>query len=197
MLIRKSCYDELGLYNNRLRQLPDFEMWIRLIKRFEIFISDRELINFRVLPGENASSQTSTNSIRTINEHYLIANGFFDSIDRNQLIDGFVDLLCIKDVPSEEHLDIEKARLFFCEMPWLEKPYRMIGVLELFKLLNSPTHHDLLSHAYGIDDRWFQQKMGEIDVLRPKIIEDLKGRGKFLSAGARRLVHLLGGRFGK
>lgn len=44
LLIRKSCYEALGMYNNRLRQLPDFDMWIRLLKRYDIFISDKELV---------------------------------------------------------------------------------------------------------------------------------------------------------
>ncbi|MDH4186831.1 MAG: glycosyltransferase [Nitrospira sp.] len=168
MLIRTSCYKEVGVYNNRLRQLPDYDMWIRLTKRYPIYISERSLINFRIMPGENASTQTATNSIRTINEHYVIADTFFDNVDAGLLIDGFGDVLKHKDVPSHEHLDIEKAMLFFSSTNDLNKPYQMIGLLRLSRLLNSPVHHEILGKDYGIDDRWFQLRMGDIDVLRAK-----------------------------
>ena len=170
MLIRRSCYEQLGLYNNRFRQLPDLDMWVRLVKRYEIHISELDLIKFRVLPGKNASSQTATNSIRTINEHYLIANAFFDGVTRECLIDGFYDLLICKDVPSKEHLDIEKTLLYFVYNQWLGKPYKIIGLLRLSDLLNSTAHYDVLVNSYGIDDRWFQKEMGEVDVLRAKVL---------------------------
>lgn len=168
MLIRASCYKEVGMYNNRLRQLPDYDMWVRLIKRYPIYVSERSLINFRIMPGENASTQTATNSIRTINEHYLIADTFFDNVGAGQLMDGFGDVLKHKDVRSDEHLDVEKAMLFFSSQNELDKPYKIIGLRKLYRLLNSPVHHEILSKDYGIDDRWFQSKMGDIDVLRPQ-----------------------------
>ena len=170
MLIRRKCYEVAGLYNNRLRQLPDFDMWIRLVKHFEIYISERELINFRILPGENASSITANNSIRTINEHYLIAYNFFEQVTREQLINGFYDLLNIKDIPTKEHLDIEKALLYFHPNYSLGKPYLMIGLIRLYDLLNSQNHKIVLRKDYGIEDKWFQKKMGNVDVLRPRIL---------------------------
>jgi glycosyltransferase involved in cell wall biosynthesis len=188
MLIRKSCYDELGMYSNRLRQLPDLDMWIRLVKRHPIYISDRELINFRILPGENASSQTAINSIRTINEHYLIANTFFDDVEARHLVDGFQDVLKHTDFLGEAHLDIEKALLFFGTNEWLGKPYRMIGLLKLNYLLNSPVHHEILVNAYGIDDRWFQKEMGAIDVLRPKVVAEVGYQKSRLRHTLRRLA---------
>lgn len=173
MLIRKSCYEELGKYNNRLRQLPDFDMWIRLVKKHEIYISNRDMISFRLMPGENASSQTPTNSIRTINEHFLIAETFFDGISRNQLIDGFGDILVHSDIPTDIHLNIEKVLLYFVYNQWLGKPYKMIGLLKMGQLLNDFAHSEILADSYGIDDKWFQQQTGDVDVLRPKMVANI------------------------
>lgn len=170
MLIRKSCYDELGVYDNRLRQLPDFDMWIRLVKRYPIYISDQPLVNFRILPGENASSQTAKNSIRTINEHYLIAERFFEDVDKIQMIEGFNDKLRCHDILDDVHLDIEKALLYFDHNQCLRKPYQMIGLLRLSRLLGSMKHQEVLFHDFNIDDQWFHEKMSEIDVLRPKLV---------------------------
>lgn len=172
MLIRRSCYDQVGFYNNRLRQLPDFDMWIRLVKRYAIHVSERTLINFRILPGEAASSSTTTNSIRTINEHFLIAEEFFDGVDRDQIIDGFEDVLTFKHIPTEQHIDIEKALLFFIPNRWLSRPYLLIGILKMHRLLESPAHRDVLLEHYGIDDRWFHREMGDVDVLRPRMVAE-------------------------
>lgn len=170
MLIRRACYDEIGLYNNRLRQLPDFDQWIRLVKRHPIHVSERELVDFRILPGENASGQTSTNSIRTINEHFLIAERFFAGVDRERLREGFDDLLVNDALPTEAHLGIEKALLYFVPNQWLGKPYQLIGLLQLGQLLGCPQHRQVLADEYGIDDRWFHRTMGEVDVLRPRML---------------------------
>jgi glycosyltransferase involved in cell wall biosynthesis len=169
MLIKKSCYQEIGLYNNALRQLPDFDMWVRLVKKYNIHILKDELINFRVLPSENASSQTPINSIRTINEHLLIAENFFNDIDKDLLIEGFEDVLVNKKITSNIQLDIEKVLLYFQYNQWLGPVYNLIGILNLYKLLNSPDHAKLLHEYYGIDDLWYQKKLGEIDTLRPKM----------------------------
>lgn len=166
MLIRRSCYDRCGLYNNRYRQLPDFEMWIRLVKVHDIFISDESLIRFRIVPGENASSQTHINTVRTLNEHFLIAETFFDEVDRKILLEGFSDLLTCKDIPTPAHLDIEKALLYLVPNQWLGAPYGMIGLQKLFHLLNSDEHRAILAREYEIDDRWYQARMGEIDTLQ-------------------------------
>lgn len=170
MLIRRECFDQVGVYDNNLRQLPDFDMWGRLVKRFPIHISERELINFRVLPGQSASSQTVANAVRTMNEHYLIASGFFQNVGSQPLKDGFSDLLRYPDVPGDTHLDIEKALLFFVPNRALGKAYEMVGILELNLLLSSDGHREVLARDYKIDAGWYHRKMQEVDVLRPKFL---------------------------
>lgn len=170
MLIRRKCYEELGGYSNSLRQLPDYDMWIRLVKHYPIHVSERELINFRVVPGENVSALSVTNSIRTMNEHYLIADTFFQDVEAQQLKEGFSELLKYPEIPSSTHLDIEKVLLFFWPNPAIGKAYRMIGIIKLNQLLARREHREVLEKAYGIDGQWFQVKMGEIDILRPKFL---------------------------
>ncbi|MDD4904615.1 MAG: glycosyltransferase [Methylobacter tundripaludum] len=185
-LIRKSCYVALGGYNNRLRQLADFDMWIRFVKHYEIFISDRELISLRFIPSENTSRQTRASSIKTINEHFLIAESFFENVKREQLIEGFSDLLEIKDIPSEQHLDIEKVRLLFVENQYLGAPYKIVGLLKMYELLHSPIHQDLMISQYGIDDTWFQQQMSEVDVwIQTKVERDGSIAGLVQAGGDR------------
>lgn len=167
MLIRRSVFDELGAYNNRLRQLPDLEMWVRVVKKYKIFISDQVMVKFRILPGENASSDTGANHIRTMNEHFLIAEMAMDHVDRELFLEGFGDIAVIPDVPSDVHLDIEKALLYFHENQWLSRPYKLIGVLKMRKLLDSDVHREVMARDYGIGDYWYHLQTGAINVLRP------------------------------
>ena len=167
VLIRRACYTEVGLYDNRYRQLPDLDMWIRLTKKYKFFVSDRDLISFRILPGENASSQKGGNYVRTMNEHYLIGTTFFDGVSKELLVEGFGELLVFKNPPSEIHCDIEKALLYFAPNPWLGHMYQMLGLNRLFQLLGSKRHRAVLESDYQIDDRAFQRLSTEADVFRP------------------------------
>ena len=162
MLIRKSCYEELGMYDNRLRQLPDFDMWVRLIQQYNIFISDREMIAFRQLPGENASSATNINLRRIFNESYFILEKFFDGASRDILIDGFGDLLINKNCQDNFCLDIEKSLLYFGKNRWASHIYNQIGLEKIYSLLNSDIHREILMNNYNIDDRSFQAMASDI-----------------------------------
>jgi glycosyltransferase involved in cell wall biosynthesis len=165
MLIRKGCYDAVGLYDNRLRQLPDFDMWVRLTKRYDIHISNREMVAFRQLPGENASSGTSANLRRLLNESYFILQRFFDGIPRDVFLDGFGDLLVESDPPDEAHLDIEKSLLYLGRNRWASHIYNLIGLERIHFLLGSDKHRRILIDCYGIDDHAFQSLSAEISVL--------------------------------
>lgn len=181
MLIRRRCYQELGGYNNNFRQLPDFDMWIRLVKHYPIHVMERELVDFRILPMESASSNTAMNSIRIMNEHFLIAESFFESFSAQQLRQGFSDLLKHPDLPSEVHMSIEKALLLLVPNKVLGRAYSLMGLLKLNHLLACTTHQRVLTNDYGIDGRWFQERMAENDVLRPRFVAMLAQQRRNLS----------------
>jgi len=57
LMIRRSCYDKVGLHNPALAQLADFEMWVRLLGVYEIHLIEEPLVGFRVREGAmNASA---------------------------------------------------------------------------------------------------------------------------------------------
>lgn len=165
MLIRKQCYKELGMYDNRLRQLPDFDMWVRLTKLYDIHISNREMIAFRHLPGENASSNTTHNLLRLMNESYFILQRFFNGVSRDVFLDGFYDLLVEPNLPDDAHMEIEQSLLYLTKNRWASHIYNLIGLEKLHYLLGSNKHRRILRDRYGIDDRKFHSIAAEISVF--------------------------------
>jgi glycosyltransferase involved in cell wall biosynthesis len=56
ILIRKDCYHQVGLYDVRLAQLPDFDFWIRLCMKYDIYILPEKLVKFRIFKNEISAS---------------------------------------------------------------------------------------------------------------------------------------------
>ncbi|HLX53335.1 MAG TPA: glycosyltransferase [Aquella sp.] len=77
MLIRKSVYVEIGLYNRLMASLPDFEMWVRVCAKYNIYIMPEKLVKFRILDGErNASGNNPDNIIRGQFESLKVFDAF-------------------------------------------------------------------------------------------------------------------------
>lgn len=64
LLIRRTAYQTVGLYDPRLAQVPDLDMWIRLCLRHEIHILTEPLIAFRIRHGLQNASAASPHNIR-------------------------------------------------------------------------------------------------------------------------------------
>lgn len=166
VLARREVYEALGAYNGAFRQLPDFDMWIRAAKKFELFVLDEELIRFRYLPGKNASSQHSENSVRTMNEHFLIGCSFFSDFSMPLLSEGFSDIVSERAFESQKHLEIECALLLFRPVRWFQEVYNVAGMLNVLKLYSCPSVRNIMQNEYGIDDKWLHQRFARVETFR-------------------------------
>jgi len=80
VLIRRRCYDEAGLYDPRLAQVPDLDLWIRLAMKHEIHVLAEPLIRFRILDAQrNASAARPEVVVR-------------DAWERRHVLDRFLDI---------------------------------------------------------------------------------------------------------
>jgi glycosyltransferase involved in cell wall biosynthesis len=77
IMIRRAVFEEIGLFDPRLANLPDFDMWVRLCAGHDIHVANDELIAMRILDGNrNMSAPRSDSLIRTLTEYYLVLKHF-------------------------------------------------------------------------------------------------------------------------
>jgi hypothetical protein len=146
ILIKKKVYEDVGLYRYYLRQLPDFDMWVRLIKQFPIHILQETMVVHR-RHGSNASMNTNENVTRGKHELYLIYNSFFDNMSDEIFEEGFEDNLINKKATLHEELLCEQAFLLL-NNPVCGNVCRSIGLIKLANLLQYKKTRDILSYCY-------------------------------------------------
>ena len=70
-MIRRSVFDEIGYFDRRFANLPDFDMWVRLCIGHDIHVVPEEVTAMRILDGaRNVSAPRRDSLIRTQNEYY-------------------------------------------------------------------------------------------------------------------------------
>lgn len=73
VLIKRECYYKVGHYDERFRQLPDYDMWIRLLQNSNIHVMNDKLVKFRKHSnGQNESSANADVSRRCRWENIVI-----------------------------------------------------------------------------------------------------------------------------
>jgi glycosyltransferase involved in cell wall biosynthesis len=169
MMIRRNALIRAGAFDNRLRQLPDLDMWVRVSKRERFHVDAAPLVKFRIWKsGQNVSAGSAENSVRTHLEHMLISETFFDGVDDALLREGFGSLLRRPDLPSRMHREIEECLLYFGDPnAGYVRTLRLIGYRKLYALLGRPDVRTVLEQDYGIDDRFFQSTAAVGAVLFP------------------------------
>lgn len=158
MMVRREALVRAGAFDNRLRQLPDLDMWARIARRERFHVHDAPLVKFRIWKnGGNVSSGSPENAARTILEHMLIAENIFREVDDDVMREGFRELLRHPEIPTPAHREIEQALLYFAEpAAAYARTLKLLGYRKLYTLLGRPDTRDVLIRDYGIDDRFFQ-----------------------------------------
>ena len=83
ILIRKKCYDEVGLLDERMANIPDLDMWVRLCLKYDIHIVNEKLVRFRIMADKSsASADKLSTHIRARFESMHILNHYLAINDR-------------------------------------------------------------------------------------------------------------------
>jgi glycosyltransferase involved in cell wall biosynthesis len=157
IMIRREALNCTGPYDNRFRQLPDFQKWIALVQFGEIFVSPEQLVKFRIHDSNTSAVKPDTGR-RDANEFRLIIRSAFF----NMSAENFSASFGLKSPPlvSETHLKIEKALFLISYKGRLEYIFREAGLDLMYELLASDEARFLLSSKYGYDINSFYSDMG-------------------------------------
>ncbi|MEN6420032.1 MAG: glycosyltransferase [Clostridiaceae bacterium] len=109
ILIRRDILIDLGR-NRALRQLQDFDKWIRLVKQAPITILQDQLTLHRrhLATHANTSAPKPENSLRALSEMYLLSETFFDGLSNELFIEAFQSLFRKPNAKTPEELTCEK-----------------------------------------------------------------------------------------
>lgn len=157
ILAKREAYDVAGLYDNRLRQLPDMDMWIRVLEHFDIFVMPEKLVSFR-MHAHNTSMPSPEASRRDLNEHRLILRKTFERMSG----DYFIKALGSKCVEIDDDLDlqIEQAFYLLSHHGIYTDIFQELGLDILFDVCKDAAGLTRLSNKFGFEVADFHRAMG-------------------------------------
>jgi glycosyltransferase involved in cell wall biosynthesis len=152
----EEIYCEPALY-----QLQDYELMIRLAKKYDFDYLDEKLYRFRMRRGElNLSGHSPEKHIRTRNEFNIIMRRFFDGISPEFFKEIFPDLV--------KKPDFTTTLEYLCEQAFvlLQAPtgsLRLLGLARLYDLLHDPHAKVVLEREYGFTHVTFAAALQTMD----------------------------------
>jgi Glycosyl transferase family 2 len=147
LLIRRSVYDTLGLYNPLMSALDDFDMWVRVCLHHEIHVLQQTLVNFRLLEGEgNASGDRPENFRRGQFEWLKILDHFQSDEALEQLHEIFPEM---GDQMRGASDAVKRHALARMAVKHENAAHRLWGINLLYELQSNPEIRRELAHEIG------------------------------------------------
>ena len=164
-VMEKEVLSEAGLFNLASIQLQDFAMWIKLVKKYDIYIIENQLVKYRILPRSSNLSSNPANSIRTIFELYQIHRNILDDIPINLFKSSFTGLIKNPQFVEESEYKLEKAFLYLNHsVTWVQA----IGAEKLFSLLQDENSLIVSKSRYNFDLPKLYELNKEVDLTNIK-----------------------------
>lgn len=160
MLIRKSSYDKVGVYNPVLRALPDFDMWIRLFGEVDVKVIDEKLVMFRQHTF-NESGQNTPIKMRAATEGKQIYSWWAK---------GIVTVAQLRDMFPEVEFEVDDNRLaqfYLARQALYTNRPALIGTAVdiLYKELQKPEVYKLLEEHKLYSYRALSEDVVRYDVF--------------------------------
>lgn len=171
VLIRKACYLEVGVYDRRLGQIGDFEMWVRLCMKYNIHILEKPLTRFRVRENEmNQSGNKPETHNRISLEYQQVLLNYLAISSEAELFAIFPDIREMA-IAKHNHIPFLLARYAIERGMHIHQAF---GFNLLYDLMRDPTTVGELEQKYNFSYINFIQLTGSRDIFRLEAVAQLR-----------------------
>jgi glycosyltransferase involved in cell wall biosynthesis len=172
LLIRRECYDTVGLYDPRYAQLPDLDFWIRLCLKYDIHIIPENLIKFRIRAGEaNVSGGRLEGRIRDYFELTHILDNYLAIKSREELLKIFPES---GEVPIA--LQMKEIHFLIARLALESRIREYFGLKVMFDLLGDNSFAQEIEDRYGFRYVDFIRLTGKLDPFNVGSLRELEER---------------------
>lgn len=163
ILIRAEIYKELiGSWYVAFRQLPDFQMWVRLVQKHKIHIIEEELLNFRWHSSENTTNVSipaPENFARVLNEECYMWWEVISDMEEEYFRNTFDYRLLNKQPQTAEEVKCEK---FFVLAKAEREALRQAAVFYFYDIYKDKKVQNCFEEIYGFRRKDFYKLETEI-----------------------------------
>jgi len=112
-MIRKEIIDEIGAYDYSLVQLQDYDLWLRILMKSDIYILEDKLTLYRrfVHSDANLSADSNEKNRRVINETNYVIDRIIEKIDDDLFLKAFRNELLNSSIEDKVDVKCEKLLL--------------------------------------------------------------------------------------
>ena len=169
VLIRKKCYDEVGLYDERVANLPDLDMWVRLCLKYDIHILNEKLVRFRIMTDKSsASADKPSTHIRSGFDYIQILNHYLAINDREIFLKIFPEAAKY-GIVEEEYIPYFLSRL---AVDINTRTWHLWGLQTLFNFLGQDGMAISLEKKYGFRYRDFYDLTAQHDIFNIVVMQE-------------------------
>ena len=162
-MIRRQYYDEIGLYDLRFRQIPDFDFWVRFCLKYDIHILSEPLTYYRVHDSNISEVKPETLIRHNIELTQILKHYCTAEVEQNfHLI--FPDSPYLSQIQSD--FSLAKFALAIQALNTGRSPHQSFGIDLLYQQLNNPNKAKKIEQAFNFS-LWDLKKItGEIDLFK-------------------------------
>lgn len=163
ILIRTDIYRKLvDDFNKAFRQIPDYQMWVKLISKAKIYIIEEELMSFRWHSSgssSNVSAPSQENLARHYNEESYMWYETMADMEDDFFKRTFGDILINRQANTSEEIMCEK---FFLLVKAGNKLTQQAAIFYFYDIFKDKGVQDCFLDKYGFGKKEFFQLELEI-----------------------------------